>query len=359
MSKLPRTNPADLYVLAGQSIREAIEAINRNLKGIVLVTDPERRLIGTVTDGDVRRAVLEGVSLDSLVSVLLKRKAANYTTPVTVPLGTDRATVLQLMHDHVVHQVPVLDAEGRVADLVTKDELFPEQAPPMQAVIMAGGFGKRLHPLTESTPKPMLPVGDRPLMERMINQLQQAGIRRVNVTTHYLPEKISDHFGDGSAFGVELNYVAEDSPLGTAGALGLMTAPSEPLLVINGDLLTRVNFRAMLAYHREHQADLTVAVRQFGLQVPYGVIEADGVAVTGLKEKPVVNFLVNAGIYLLEPGVFDYIDNGERSDMPDLIHRLIAEQKTVVTFPIHEYWLDIGHYDDYLRAQEDVKDATF
>jgi dTDP-glucose pyrophosphorylase/CBS domain-containing protein len=348
-----------LCILKDQTIREAIQAIDRNLKGIVLVTDSDRRLIGTVTDGDVRRAVLEGVSLDSPVSTLLKRKAASYTTPVTVPLGTDRATVLQLMHDHVVHQVPVLDSEGKVADLVTMDDLFPDQVLPLQAVIMAGGFGKRLHPLTESTPKPMLPVGDRPLMERMIDQLRQAGIRRVNVTTHYLPEKISDHFGDGSAFGVELNYVTEDSPLGTAGALGLMTAPSEPLLVINGDLLTRVNFRAMLAYHRDHKADLTVAVRQFGLQVPYGVIESDGVAVTGLKEKPLVNFLVNAGMYLLEPAVYDYIDNGERSDMPDLIHRLIAAKKTVVTFPIHEYWLDIGHYDDYLRAQEDVKDGGF
>jgi dTDP-glucose pyrophosphorylase len=342
------------------TIREALVLIDRGTRGIALVTDAEQRLLGTITDGDVRRAMLESISLDSPVSQLLARKADRYVRPVTAPVGTSEAALLHLMHEHVVHQIPLVDAESRVVDLVTMDDLVAdEEALPMQAVIMAGGFGQRLRPLTEDLPKPMLPVGDRPLMERTIEQLRSAGIRRVNVTTHYLPEKISDHFGDGTAFGVELNYVSEETPLGTAGALGLMAAPNEPLLVINGDVLTRVNFRAMLDYHRKHGADLTVAVREFIMQVPYGVVDADGGNVTAVREKPDVHFLVNAGIYLLEPSVYQFIEQGTRADMTDLIHRLLEAKRVVSSFPIHEYWLDIGQHSDYERAQEDVRIGKF
>jgi dTDP-glucose pyrophosphorylase/CBS domain-containing protein len=349
----------DLCVGPECPIRDAVTLINRNAKGIALVTDADRRLLGTITDGDVRRALMEHLSLDSPVRELLTRKVARYVRPVTAPAGTSEANLLQLMHEHVIHQIPLLDAEGRVTDLVTLDELLGEEGIPMQAVIMAGGFGKRLLPLTEETPKPMLLVGDRPLMERTIEQLREAGIRRVNVTTHYLPEKITDHFGDGTAFGVQLNYVSEETPLGTAGALGLMEAPSEPLLVINGDILTRVNFRAMLGWHREHRADLTVAVRRFSMQVPYGVIDAEGGNVTAVREKPDVHFLVNAGIYLLEPSAYEFIEAGARSDMTDLIHRLLEAKRTVSSFLVHEYWLDIGKHDDYLRAQADASEGTF
>lgn len=349
----------DLFVGPDCPIRDAVTMINRNAKGIALVTDAERRLLGTITDGDVRRALMENLSLESPVSELLTRKVERYVRPVTALVGTSEFTLLQLMHEHVIHQIPLLDPEQRVVDLVTLDELLGNEPLPMQAVIMAGGFGRRLLPLTEETPKPMLPVGDRPLMERTIAQLREAGIRRVNVTTHYLPEKITDHFGDGAAFGVELNYVREETPLGTAGALGLMSAPSEPLLVINGDLLTRVNYRAMLAWHREHRADLTVAVRRFSMQVPYGVIDAEGGHVTAVREKPDIHFLVNAGIYLLEPSVYQFIETGARSDMTDLIHRLLEAGRTVSSFLIHEYWLDIGKHDDYLRAQADAREGTF
>lgn len=349
----------DLCVSPDCPIRDAVTLINRNAKGIALVTDAERHLLGTITDGDVRRALMENLSLESPVSELLTRKVERYVRPVTALTGTSESALLQLMHEHVIHQIPLLDAERRVVDLITLDELVGEEALPMQAVIMAGGFGKRLLPLTEETPKPMLPVGDRPLMERTIQQLREAGIRRVNVTTHYLPEKITAHFGDGAAFGVELNYVREETPLGTAGALGLMAAPSEPLLVINGDLLTRVNYRAMLAWHREHRADLTVAVRRFSMQVPYGVVDAEAGLVTAVREKPDVHFLVNAGIYLLEPSVYQFIEAGERSDMTDLIHRLLEAKRTVSSFLIHEYWLDIGKHDDYLRAQTDASEGTF
>jgi len=351
---------ATLCITPDRPIREALACIDKNEKGIVLVTDEEGRLVGTITDGDVRRAMLAGESLDAPLRDLLARKTtSSYPQPVTAPVDTDRAELLRLMRDRVVRQIPLLDLEGRVAGLVTLDELMPEQLLPLQAVIMAGGSGTRLRPLTDEVPKPMLPVGDRPLMELIIEQLRQTGIRRVNITTHYRPEKIMSYFGSGKELGVELNYVAEERPLGTAGALGLMDSPEEPLLVINGDILTRVNFRAMLDYHREHGADLTVAVRKYDLQVPYGVVECEGHNVSRLREKPSLSFLVNAGIYLLEPVVHRYIPNGQHLDMTDLIEGLIVKGRTVVSFPVVEYWLDIGEHADYERAQEDVRNGRF
>ena len=349
-----------LLVSPNNSIQEVMTCIDRNAKGIALVVDKKRRLLGTVTDGDLRRAILARVNFESPVSELLTHKSSSpYPKPVTAPVGTDRPTLLQLMQKHRVRHVPLLDSAGRVVDLATLDELLPDPVLPVRAVIMAGGFGTRLHPLTEQLPKSMLPVGDRPLMERIINQLRQAGIQRVSVTTHHMSEKIVEHFGDGSDFGVELNYITEDRPLGTAGALGLMKAPQEPMLVINGDILTQVNFRAMLDYHREHKADLTVAVRKYDLDVPYGVIESDGSFVQGLTEKPSFSFFVNAGIYLLESAVHHYIPNGQHFDMTDLIQRLLEEKRPVANFPIVEYWLDIGQPADYDQAQKDVQNGSF
>jgi len=224
-------------------------------------------------------------------------------------------------------------------------------------VIMAGGYGKRLRPLTEDLPKPMLPIGGRPLMERIIGQLKDVGIRQVNVTTLYKPEKIKDYFGNGEAFGINLNYIHESEPLGTGGALGLLPKTEEPLLVINGDILTQVDFRAMLDYHREHKADMTVAVRQFGIQVPYGVVECDGPNIRSLREKPEMTFFVNAGIYLLDPPVFNFIPSGERFNMTDLIQWLLDAGRTVVSFPVREYWLDIGQTADYEQAKMDIENG--
>ena len=344
-------------ILPGSLIREAIACIDGNQKGIALVTDGERRLIGTVTDGDIRRAILRGKSLDTPVESILEHKAGVHSNarPVTAPADTSRSILLDVMHERSVRQIPLLDSTDRVIGLVTMDDLIPNGRLPVQAVIMAGGFGTRLRPLTENMPKPMLPVNGRPLMERIIEQLQQAGIRSVNVTTHYKPEKIIDHFGDGRFFGVDLKYVSEKSPLGTGGALGLIPVPEEPTFVINGDILTRVDFRAMLAFHQENGADITVGVRRYEIQVPYGVLECDGAKVNSLQEKPRVSFLVNTGIYLLEPCVYQLIPRGEHFNMTDLIQWTLDAGRSVVTFPIHEYWLDIGQHEDYIRAQQEFK----
>lgn len=358
------TSKIETFFISPHSpLREAIVCLNKNAKGIALVVDAETRLLGTVTDGDVRRAILAGRDLDSPVDELLKNKATTYyPKPITVSQQTERSEMLRLMKEYVIHQLPVLDDDRRVVALVTLDEFLTEeeqQQLPLQAVVMAGGFGTRLRPLTEELPKPLLMVGDRPLLERTIEQLRQAGIRNINITTHFMAEKIKHHFGDGNMFGVAIHYVNEDKPLGTAGALGLMDTPSQPLLVINGDILTRVNFRAMLDFHRANQASLTVAVRQFEFKVPYGVIKSEGPFVKALSEKPVMRFFVNAGIYLLEPSVYGYIHSDQHLDMPELIQILLDNDASVASFPIVEYWLDIGQHTDYEQAQQDLKDGRF
>jgi len=349
MNKLDR-----LSVSPKNSVREVMECIDLSAKGIALVLDERRHLIGTVTDGDIRRAILAGMDLELAIGELLRQRQPVLVSAITAPLGTDDTTLLHVMSENDVRHVPLVDEDGCVVDVAFLTELVKEYELPLRAVVMAGGLGSRLRPLTEEVPKPMLPVGNKPLLEHIVGQLKQAGIRRVNIATHYKSEVIAEHFKNGEAFGVEIRYVNEDQPLGTAGALSLIEEMDEPLLVMNGDILTRVDFRALLNFHREHKADLTVCVRQYEFRVPYGVIETDGVMVKRISEKPVVREFINAGIYLLSPQVRRSIPNGQPYDIPDLIERLIHEKRTVVCFPIREYWLDIGKVDQYDQAKADI-----
>lgn len=360
------TAPRNPGVLHGESLciphdrllRDAVTQMDGSRLGIVLVVDDKKRLVGTITDGDVRRAMLARMDLDEPLRLVLERKADTpFARPITAPVGADRNVYLQLLKSHGVLHLPLVDPEGRVVDLVTMDEFLPRELLPVHAVVMAGGKGSRLHPLTEDTPKPMLKIGDQPLLEIIIRQLCEAGIRQVKVATHHKPEKIEEHFQDGKRFGVEISYVEEDRPLGTGGGLGLMTTPNQPTLVINGDILTQVDFRAMVAFHKEHQADLTVAVRRYDVQVPYGVVECEGPVVKGISEKPAIGFFVNAGIYLLDPIAYRYIPSNEHFNMTDLIQRLVADSRSVVSFPIREYWLDIGEHAEYERAKQDVMEG--
>ena len=343
-----------LFVSTGTPMRDVIARIDRNTLGIALVVDDDRRLIGAITDGDIRRALLAGQPLDATAQQLLDAKAdATPRVPITAPDGTSKAELLDLMHRHDLRHVPLVDRDGRVTGIELLSNLVNEYSLPLRALVMAGGYGTRLRPLTDDKPKAMLPVGDRPLLEVIVDQLQQAGIRRVNVATHYKSDVIEQHFGDGRDFGVEIDYITEDAPLGTAGALARLPTSNEPILVMNGDILSRVNLVAMLDFHRSHNADMTVAVRPYRFQVPYGVVRADGVAVTGVDEKPVVTYQVNAGIYLLNGAVCSLVPGGARYDMTDLIQRAIEEGRTVVSFPLHEDWIDIGRSEDYQRAQSD------
>lgn len=353
----------DICISPDKTVQEALEFINMNQKGIALVTDSKKKLLGVINDGDVRRLFMAGSELDMPIAEYLSLKARNSPSVppfISVPVGIDQKILMGIMEKHKIKQIPLTDENGCVAGLVTLQDLLRKLTLPICAVVMAGGFGTRLRPLTNTIPKPMLPIdGERPLLEVIIKQLRDSGIRRMNVTTHYMPEKIIEHFGDGKDFGVEISYINEEEPLGTAGALGLLPQPKEPIFVINGDILTKVGIQSMYNYHKKHNADLTVAVRQHDIQVPYGVIQTDGPTVIDLQEKPRLRHLVNAGIYLLEPSVHAYIPVRERFDMTDLIELLMAKGRKVVCFPIFEYWMDIGQHGDYEQAQRDFGDGLW
>jgi dTDP-glucose pyrophosphorylase len=348
-----------LFISITSVISDAIAVIDRSGRmSIALVVDEHRHLLNTVSDGDVRRSILAGLALTDPVSRLLEIKARTpYPLPVTAPIGTKPEALLQILQERSVRQLPLLDESGAVVDIVILSDFLPQMQPAkgFQAVVMAGGLGMRLRPLTDDMPKPMLPVGGRPVMEILVEQLRHIGVKRIHVSTHFQAEKIMDHFGKGESFGVEIDYVQEDVPLGTGGALGLMERPDEPVLVINGDILTQVDFQSMFAFHQDHRADMTVGVRRYAVQVPYGVVDCDGPRVSALREKPELSFFVNAGIYLLEPSVFEHISGGQHMNMTDLIQILIERDKSVISFPISEYWLDMGQHADYEKAQEDAR----
>jgi dTDP-glucose pyrophosphorylase len=344
----------NILVSPDKTLLEIIAIVNEGGHGVALVVDEEERLLDIVTDGDFRRAVLKGVDL--------KQKFSDFRhlehRPFTLPAGTTRAKAFECLREKQLRQVPLVDREGRITDLVELDELVSENEFPT-AVVMAGGFGTRLRPLTNNLPKPLLPVGDKPVLQRTLEQLKSSGVMRVHMATHFMPEAISDHFGTGAAYGVAIDYVNEQQPLGTAGVLSLIAEKEdeEPLLVVNGDIVTDVSYRAMFDFHRESQADMTVAVRQYEFSVPYGVVDTDGSEILGIREKPTQKMFVNAGIYILEPDVPRYVPSGRRFDMTDLIAALLTDHRKVVPFPVSEYWLDIGQMDDYERAQVDAQNG--
>ena len=338
-----------VIIAPGASITEAISYLDKAGTGGLALCTAGRQLCGLLTDGDIRRAILRGIPLDDPCETI------STGDPLTALYPVSSGDALRQMTEHDVNHLPVVNADGELVDFLLRRDLISESGPNLSAVIMAGGFGRRLFPLTDTVPKPMLPVGDRPLLERTIEQLRRSGIRDVNLTTHFLPESIIRHFGDGEAFGVRISYSNEDQPLGTAGGLKMLKRPEGPFLVINGDILTGVSFRDMLLFHQKYGAELTMGVRKHEVHVPFGVVECEDVRIKQLQEKPSLTLFINAGIYLLEPSACDLIPEGERFDMTDLIKRLLDEGRTVVSFPIIEYWQDVGQHEDYRQAQEDVR----
>ena len=349
-------NTADLkllFVSSEQTMLDVMRRINEAAQGIVLVVDPEGRLLDTVTDGDLRRAVLAGANLHKSIAELRSQKH----NPFTMPVGTPRTELARLMRERKVRHVPLVDDEGRVVDMVQLSDFLSDQSSNLglSAVVMAGGYGSRLRPLTNEIPKPMLPLGDKPLVEHTIDNLRRYGVQQVYMATHYKPEAFSNHFGDGRAFGVQIDYIHEEQPLGTAGVLSAIPKGDDPLLVINGDIVTEVSYGAMLLFHQENGAEMTVGVRQYEFCVPYGVMEMEGAKVLGVEEKPTHSFFVNAGIYLLERSAAQHVPPGCSFDMPQLIETLVSLEKKVIGFPISEYWLDIGRLSDYEKARSDAQ----
>lgn len=335
------------------SIEKAVAILDKASLRIVFVVDSESRLIGTVTDGDIRRGILRHLSLTRPVVHVMN------DNPIVLPAHENRENILRIMRDKDILQIPLIDDAGRIVEVELLQELVRKKNYPNPVVIMAGGLGSRLRPLTNDLPKPMLRIGDTPMAERIINQLVDAGFTDLFLSIGYKKEVIREYFGDGSAWGAEIKYLEETEPRGTAGALMLLpeSKRSRPILMMNGDILTKVDFQKLIDFHQADRADLTLCVREFEFQVPYGVVQIRGDEFIGLKEKPSQKFFVNAGIYVLEPIVIPDQTTSFHLDMPDLINQQVEESRKISVFPIHEYWLDIGMMKQFEKAQADAKTA--
>jgi dTDP-glucose pyrophosphorylase len=334
------------------SVRDALEAITKNGRQAVLVADASGHLAGMVTDGDVRRGMLRGVSLESRVSDVMNAH------PVVGAAGLARDDAIALMQQRSIRHLPLVDADRRLVDVLFLDELLRPAALPNAAVIMAGGAGRRLAPLTDTTPKPLLRVGGKPLLEIMIERLRASGVREFLVTVHYKSPMIEDQFGDGARLGVRIRYVREERPLGTAGSLRTVAAALDaPFFLVNADILTKCDFRALLAFHERHRAEMTVGTVPYTVDLPYGILEVEGARLAGVTEKPRLDFVINSGIYVVAPPAAALVPEGAPFDVPDLIRALTAAGRRVVAFPIREYWLDVGRHDDFHKADRDVAEG--
>jgi NDP-sugar pyrophosphorylase family protein len=319
---------------------------------LAIVVDENNKLLGTLADGDIRRALIQEKSLSLPVSEIM------YKLPTTASSNTSRAELLKLMEAKDLSSIPLVD-NGIVVGLETLHRALHKDVYENPVFLMAGGFGTRLRPLTDNCPKPLLKVGDKPILETVLLSFIKAGFKCFYISTHYLPEMIRDHFGSGEKWGVSIKYIHENEPLGTGGALGLLPQdlPNLPIIVMNGDVLTKVNFEALLAFHCEHNASATMCVREYEYQVPFGVIESEGRKISSMVEKPIHRFHVNAGIYVIGQEIIKQVNNNEVIDMPTLLERNL--NKSVLMFPFHDYWLDIGRIDDFNRAQIDIETLGF
>ena len=331
------------------SLEAAIATLDREALRIVLVVDSDRRLLGILTDGDVRRALLKHLPLETPAEVVM------CATPLTATRAWSKERILAAMEQHQLLQLPVVDEENRVIGLETLHGLLYKRRLDNPVFLMAGGFGTRLRPLTQNCPKPLLKVGEKPILELILESFINAGFHRFFISTHYMPEMIQSYFGDGSRWGVSIRYVHEDEPLGTGGALGLLPHDEIdlPLFMMNGDLLTTLNFQNLLEFHQSHSGVATMCVREYEYTVPYGVIQSEGHSILSMVEKPVQRFFINAGIYMLSPDLVRTVMPGTYIDMPTLLEQQIVKNKNVNMFPVHEYWLDIGRMEDFQRAQQE------
>jgi choline kinase/predicted transcriptional regulator len=278
------------------SVRGAVEVIDAAGLQIALIIDDNGRLLGTVTDGDIRRGILRGVSLDDPVARVMNE------SPTTAREQDDRDMLFSLMRERGLHQIPVLDSQWRVVGLQILDALITPELRHNPVVLMAGGLGSRLRPLTDDCPKPLLHVGSKPILETIIEAFIQQGFRRFYISVNYMSEMIEKYFGDGSRWGGEIGYIRENERRGTAGALALLPqTPELPIFVMNGDLLTRLNFASLLDFHGQHEAAATMCVREYEMQVPYGVIRPQSHRIVDIHEKPTERYFVNAGVYVLSP----------------------------------------------------------
>lgn len=329
------------------SLQEAIQVIDKAALQIALVTDDLGRLSGVVTDGDIRRALIRGLSLDQAVAEVMN------TNPKVASGDDSKAKLIAIMEAYNLIHLPILDADSKIVGLETLQGLYKQPHFQNPVFLLAGGFGRRLRPLTDECPKPLLEIGGKPILETILESFVSSGFKDFYIAVHYLADLIKDYFGDGRRWGVRISYVEEHEPLGTAGALGLLPydLPDLPMIVMNGDILTQIDFPRLLAYHNEHQGIATLCVRQYEYQIPYGVVSIDEQRITGIVEKPMHSCFSNAGVYVLNKALVQTVANQQYIDMPQLLNQQIKLGELVSMFPVHEYWLDIGREADFLRAQ--------
>lgn len=340
----------ETLVSPSDTIRDALEAIDESALQVALVAGEERQLRGTVTDGDVRRGILHGVELDDRVEKVMN------PSPTTISPDRSREEALSLMQNERLHQLPVVDGEGRIVGLEVVDELLEPESKDNPVVLMAGGLGTRLRPLTEQRPKPLVEVGGQPILETILENLIGQGFHRFYISVNYKAEMIREHFGDGTDRGVEIAYLREEERLGTAGPLHLLPElPSLPLIVMNADLLTKLDFTRLIEFHDEHGPTATMCVRDYDVTVPYGVVETEEHRIVDIEEKPSHRFFVNAGVYALEPEVVELVPEGKYVDMPEIFEMLSQKGRDTAVFPIREYWTDVGRVEDVKDADEEYE----
>jgi len=330
------------------SLERAVKVLHEGGCRIALVADKFGMLLGTVTDGDIRRALINQLTMESPVSLIMNGN------PITVDDKINNKEILSLMSDQSLLHMPIIDKDGILCGLETLQHLIESPICDNPIFLMAGGFGTRLHPLTKDTPKPLLKVGNKPILEMIIEQFINYGFHNFYISTHFKSEQIRDYFKDGELHNISIKYVHEDSPLGTAGSLGLLPddLPDLPIIVMNGDLLTKVDFKNLFNFHCEHNSEATMCVREYDFQVPYGVVEIDDYNIKRITEKPVHKFFVNAGIYVLNRSLINKVDGKSYLDMTDFLEKEL-NNSGVKAFPIHEYWLDIGQVEEYEKANRE------
>ena len=330
------------------TVRDALEKLEVCDAKILIVQDLEGKILGVVTDGDMRRGLLKGVSPKDSVTVVMNTK------PHVFPANVDRETILNLMRAEKILQAILVD-DGKVVGIETIDSLTSPLKRENRIIIMAGGLGTRLHPLTKNCPKPLIEVAGKPVIEWIIEKCIGQGFYKFYVSVNYLSSKVIDYLGDGSRFGADISYLHEEEKLGTAGALGLIKEKQElPLIVINGDILTTLDFNNLLRFHEEHKSDATMVVRISETQIPYGVVYADDHKLSKIVEKPIQQHMISAGIYVIEQSVLDYIEHGVYVDMPEVFNKIIDNNMCATIFPVGDYWIDIGRMDDLEQARSDA-----
>lgn len=329
------------------TFREALQSIDVTGSGITLVVDGDRKLIGALSDGDLRRALIKGAGLEDAAISAINR------TPVCAEAGQDRATMLATLRAHSLRQLPIVDGDRCVIGLATTADFLDIPVRSNPVVIMAGGKGERLAELTRETPKPMLKVGSRPILDTIVSNLSGQGFRNFWLAVNYRAEQIEAHFGDGSAAGLDIRYLRESKPLGTCGALSLLPKPSEAIVVTNGDVLAQADYSHVLDSHLQSDAQATVVVRDYQMQVPFGVVNAEGAAVVRIDEKPTQSFTISAGAYVLSPEALALVPADTFYDMPALLAEMIRQGLKVRLQRAEGYWMDIGRPPDYAQANAD------